>query len=79
MLIVYKRIPAKTLRKEAKDAIAQVEAWFKSNPTRTNCNAELFYGRMLDLKPATVKQQIDELVKELIAEDKASKARKAKG
>ena len=76
MLVVYKRIPASTLRKEAQKAIAQVEEWFKANPTRTNCVAQLFYGRNLDLKPGTVKQQVDEFVKDLIAEDKSKNARR---
>ena len=79
MILVYKTIPAKTLRKEAKAAIAQIEAWFSANPTKTNCNAELFYGRRLDIKPNTVKQQVDDFIKELIAEDKTKLAsRRAK-
>ena len=76
MILIYKTIPAKTLRKKAKEAIALITAWFKKNPDRTNCNAELFYGRRLDIKPGTVKQQIDKFVKELIAEDESKNTRR---
>jgi len=78
MLVVYKTISNKELRSGAKDAIVQITEWFKKNPTKTNCNAGLFYGRRLDIKPDTVAQQVNALVDELVTEAKDRKVRKAR-
>jgi hypothetical protein len=77
MIVIYKTLTAKELKSGARDAIVQITEFFKKNPDRTNCVAQMFYGRNLDVKPGTVAQQVNAFVKELIAEDKAkAKAKK---
>lgn len=68
--LVYMTMPEKEIRKEAKKVIKQLRAWFKKNPTRTDCDAELFYGRRVIIKPDTIAKQVNDLVEELVKSDK---------
>jgi len=78
MILVYEKIPARTMRKEAKEGILQIAKWFAINPKKKTCMAQLFYGRMLKIKPDTIAEQVNELVEQLIQEDKAKRKPKAK-
>lgn len=70
MLLIYKSIPAKTIRKDAREAIPKIKAWFKANPDRKECNAELWYGKQLKIKADTVEEQVNAAAAEAIGNDK---------
>jgi len=46
MIVIYKTIPNRTIKAEAKKAIPQIEKWFKDHPDRNECNAQTWYGKM---------------------------------
>ena len=65
MLIgIYERFTKKQLEKHVAEAIKGVRKFFKDNPKRRVCTAELFYGKVMKLKPKTFEKQIrDEAAK----------------
>lgn len=66
MLVVYKRLTEKQLRKDAKDAIKQITEWFAENPKRRVCRAELFYGKTISVKRKTITEQVTKLLEEVL-------------
>jgi len=64
MIVLYKRLSEKTLRKEAKDVIKKLQSWFDENPKRRICRTELWYGKYVALNRNTFKQQIEKIIKE---------------
>jgi hypothetical protein len=66
MIFIYSKIPAKTIRKDAKETIAKLKVWFNEHPERKECLVEGWYGKTIIVKPKTIKQQIDEAVKEAL-------------
>jgi DNA-binding SARP family transcriptional activator len=64
MIVLYKRLSEKTLRKEAKDVIKKLQSWFDENPKRRICRTELWYGKYVTLNRNTFKQQIEKIIKE---------------
>ena len=64
MIVVYSRFTKAQLEKHVDEAIKGVRKFFKDNPKRRVCKAELFYGKMMSLKPETFEKQIrDEAAK----------------
>ena len=66
MIVIYKKLSEKTLRKEANDVIKKLQTWFDKNPKRRVCRSELWYGRYVTLKRNTFKQQIEKIIQEFI-------------
>lgn len=66
MLVVYKTIPAKEIRKDAREAIEKVNAWFASNKKRI-CRAQLWYGKVVDVRRGHVEEDINTAAKAAIA------------
>lgn len=66
MFLLYERIPDDELRESAKDAIKQIEQFFKDNPRRRVCRTELWYGKVRSIKKKDVATQINDIVEELI-------------
>jgi hypothetical protein len=65
MITVYKRLLSATqIRKEAKKAIRDIAKWFEQNPKRRVCKAELWYGKIISIKRATIEKQIETAVNE---------------
>jgi hypothetical protein len=63
MLLVYSKIPNDEIRKSAKKAIYDIAAWFDRHPKRRVCRVEVWYGKSITVKRATVKEQINEAAK----------------
>jgi len=70
MIVIYEKIPAKTIRKEAKEVIQKITEWFQNNPKRRVCDAQLWYGRRLKVKRKMIAEQVNGLAEELIKKDK---------
>lgn len=66
MIVIYKRLSEKTLRKEAKDVIKKLQIWFDENPKRRVCRTELWYGRFVSLKRNTFKEQVEKSVEKAL-------------
>ena len=58
-IIIYKKIPTKQIRKEAKKAIQDIENWFKKNPRRRVCNTETWYRKMIKVRKKHVVEDIN--------------------
>jgi len=50
MIVVYKTIPAETIRMDATDSIPKLVKWFKDHPDRKDCHIALWYGQQFTLK-----------------------------
>ena len=50
MILIYKTIPAVTIRKDATESIPKLVKWFKANPTRKDCHVAMWYGQRFTLK-----------------------------
>ena len=58
-IVIYQTIPEETIRSDAKDTIEKITQWFKDNPKRKVCRAEVWYGRVVHVKRKTVAEQIN--------------------
>ena len=75
MIAIYKRLTEPELRRDAKSAIRQITKWFKANPNRRVCRSQLWYGKQITVKRATLKADIDKALKaELQVKDDMKKA-----
>ena len=60
MILVYNRLTKKELDESVEQTVQQIKEWFEKNPKRRVCNAELWYGKRVKLKPKTYETQIRE-------------------
>lgn len=58
MLVFYKTLPAATIRKDSKTTIKKINKWFKDNPKRRVCRAELWYGDVVSIKRNAVEKMV---------------------
>jgi chaperone required for assembly of F1-ATPase len=72
LIIVYKRMTEKELRKAATEATTQILDWFEANPRRKICRAELMYGRHLKVTRGQVVHDIQLFVQALLKEDQTA-------
>jgi len=75
MIALYARIPEKQIRKEAATTIKQIEKWFKNNPKRRTCTAELWYGRTKSIRRGHVTEDINAAAEEALGNKKGAKAK----
>ena len=66
MLVVYHKIPADEIRADAAKAIVQIGEWFKTNPKRRVCNAQIWYGKTAKIRRKTVAEDITKAMNEAI-------------
>lgn len=66
--VVYNRLSEAELREAAKKTALQLEDWFKNNPKRRICKAELWYGSSHKIKRKNVAEQINAIVEEILKE-----------
>jgi hypothetical protein len=65
MILIYEKIPATKIKKQAKSFIKKINDWFTNNPTRKVCKTVMWHGEKYTIKRKDVKQQIDKIVDEL--------------
>lgn len=70
MIFIYKKISARQILKDAKDAKKKVAEWFKANPKRKNCKAEMWYGKVVIIHPNSIDSDIDAAAEAAIRGDK---------
>jgi hypothetical protein len=76
--VAYTTIKPSELRKIAKKSIIGIKKWFKYNPGRKECHAELWYGICLDItRTANVAEIINRILKETLEKDAKFKKEKA--
>lgn len=63
MLVVYSKIPESRIRREAKEGVTKIEAWFVKNPKRKVCRSELWYGKLTTIRRGHVAEDMAEAVK----------------
>lgn len=68
MILVYDRLTEKQLKKDASEVVKNLTKWFKDNPKRKVCRAELWYGKMHSIKRKNIKGQINKIVAGLLKE-----------
>lgn len=68
MILIYDKFTKAQLKKEAAEAVKSLTEWFKNNPKRKTCRAEMWYGRMHSIKPKDIKGQINKIVANLLEE-----------
>lgn len=68
MILIYDRLTEKQLKKAASEVVKNLTKWFKDNPKRKMCRAELWYGKMYSIKRKNIKGQINEIVAGLLKE-----------
>lgn len=68
--ILYKKLPVKTIKREAVKAKKDIAAWFVANPKRRNCNAEVWYGQRVKIKRSTIDADVDAAMEEAIQKSK---------
>jgi hypothetical protein len=68
--VAFQKIKPKALKKIAKESIDGLEKWFKNNPKRKVCHAELWYGIQYDFKPSDdIAVIINKQLKETLKKD----------
>lgn len=65
MIAIYKKPTKAELRKWVKDAIKQIEAWFKANPDRDMCRTSLWYSEVVEVRRDHVKEDIGNAAKKV--------------
>ena len=70
MIFVYGKVPAKEIRKEAKESVTLIEDWFEANPKRKVCNTKVWYGKMVKIHKGKVAEEINRFAEEAIEGDK---------
>lgn len=58
MIIAYKKISYATIRKEEPKIVKQISKWFKDNPNRKICRAQLWYDNFARIRRGFVKEDI---------------------
>jgi hypothetical protein len=59
MIAIYKKIPAKKIRAEAKQAIKGIEDWFKSNPDKNVCIVGCWYGKQVQIRREHIAEDVN--------------------
>ena len=70
MFVLYKRMSKKDLRKCSGEAIRNINKWFKNNPSRKDCKAELWYGRRITIPRGKTKEKVTEFLNECLSKPK---------
>ncbi len=58
MIVVYQKITDTEIRRDARNAVRQINKWFKQNPNRTDCKTEVWYGKMVVVRRGHVSEDI---------------------
>lgn len=61
MFFAYQKLTKKQLQKSLKETLLQMEEWFKNNPNRHVCEAELWYGQKHKLNRKSFKEQLKKI------------------
>ena len=69
MLIAYARLTKEELAKSVEETVQQIKEWFEKNPKRRVCDAELWYGKRIKLKPKTYEAQIRQMAANIETRD----------
>ena len=59
MICIYKTIPARRIRKEAKEGIAKAEAWFAAHPEKETATVGFWYGDMKTIRRSHVAEDVN--------------------
>jgi hypothetical protein len=69
-IVIYKRISAKQIRSDAKEAKELIAKFFKDNPDRKECNAKVWYGEMITVHPDTIEADINAAMNKALKGDR---------
>jgi len=58
------------MKRDAKKSIGGIERWFKKNPDRRVCRAEFWCGKQHSVRRGHVKEDIELVLDEALAENK---------
>jgi hypothetical protein len=70
--VCYQKLPAKAIRKSAKRSIDGIEEFFKCNPKKKICVAELWYGRTIDVRKGHVAEDVNAAAELAIKNDRGT-------
>lgn len=73
MFVVYQKLTKKQLADSVKETIPQLIKWFKDNPKRDTCQAEMWYGKVLTVRRDHVEEDVKEAAKKVATEEVAKK------
>ena len=59
MIYIYKTIPASRIRKEAKEGISKVEAWFAAHPDKATATVGLWYDKVVTIRRGHVAEDVN--------------------
>ena len=74
--IAYMTLSDKDLKRNAKDAIRDINKWFEDNPKRKDCNAELWYGKRILIPKGKVKVMVEKFLKESLTDKKTIRTKR---
>jgi len=72
MIVIYKKISAKQIRKEAAKGIVGIEEWFQKNPKRKICNVCMWYGQALKVRRGHVAEDVNAAAETTIKNDRGA-------
>lgn len=72
-IVIYEKIPKKTILSEGKKAIKQISQWFKDNPKRKICRCDFWYGIFRNIRKAHIEEDIQDAVDEALKRGKYGK------
>jgi hypothetical protein len=69
MWTLFKRIPAKEIRKDAKAAIPGLKKWFADHPTRKTCRSTMWYEQVHLIRRDHIAEDVLRAVHKTIRDD----------
>ena len=79
MIVIYKDVTDKEIRKDAKTSIPKVEAWFEANPKRKSCNTQVWYGEMITIRRGHVEEDVMGAMRKALASNKEKREKRRNG
>jgi hypothetical protein len=64
--VVYTRIPKEEIEKQANELPNKINNWFKNNPKRRVCKAELWYGERYKFTRKNISEVIEQAKKDAL-------------
>lgn len=68
MIVIYKKVSKREIRKDAKESIPKIEKWFSDNPEKAICNVGLWYSRDRVVRRGHVEEDVNKWRDEALAE-----------
>jgi hypothetical protein len=64
--ILYKRLTEQEIRQDARKVVEDLGRWFRENPRRMICRAELWYGRTACVRRKHMEEDVETAVREAL-------------